>query len=271
MTSYLRSPGQASNNFALGSPSAPRPKGLFFVRFRRGIEDTGGSQPTESQRGNDFGFVVKSVDQPKLNIKTEELSQYNKKRQVHTAYEVSPVTITLIDTKEGVARRLWQAYLSHYFGDFRHDPQSNDWSPDQIASEMNNWQTGYGRVLPKDGTSESARFFFETIDIFQVYGGVFTKTTLINPRILSFDPDELDYEQMTPSMYRMQVTYETIHFQDSTALSEDTEILHIFGDSTQMGGNPIDYPDSQPAISTWTTAIPPYGTGDGALCSVVGR
>jgi hypothetical protein len=263
MTSYLRTPGQTTSAYGLGTPNAARPRGLFFVRFRKaniqGSDTTNQNRQSEN-RGNEFGFVVKSLDQPKISIKTEEISQYNKKRQVHTGYDVSPITITLIDTMNGVARVLWQDYLRHHFGDFSHNPDALDWQPDQLTPEMNGGM--YGLVLPETDI-EADRYFFHTIEIIQVYQAVFTKTILVNPRILSFDPDDLDYEQMTPSSFRMQVTYETVLFEESRSLRNDPELLDLFGHPS-LEGNPIDLPNVEPPVSDWVLQEAPFGFGDGA-------
>lgn len=231
MTAYLQTPGQASINFGLGTLNAARPKGLFFVRFRRPASVT-----SDITQGNDFGFVVKSVDQPKITAKTEELTQYNKKRHVHTGYEVSPITITLVDTLKGTARTLWQSYLKYHYADFNHT-ESKDWYADQISNTMYGAKTGYGYQVPQGSSEadESARYYFDTIEIIQVYAGTFTKSILVNPRIMSFDPDELDYEQMGPSTFKMQVTYETVIYEELKKISSDSELAELFGQAGLKG------------------------------------
>jgi hypothetical protein len=258
MVSYLRTPGQASQNFGLGSANAIRPKGLFFVRFRRPEDQREGG---DAILGNDFGFVVKSLDQPKIAIKTEEVNQYNKKRHIHTSYDVSPITITLFDTMIGTARRLWHDYLRYHFGDFNHSVDSNKWTTDQLLDSGSD--TNFGFQLPPDGSPEDSRYYFHSIDIIQVYGGYFTKAVMVNPRILSFDPDDLDYEQMSPSTFRMQVTSETILFEDMAPLEQDSELLELFGEPG-LAGNPIDLPDQAAPPSNWSSQRAPFGTGDGA-------
>jgi hypothetical protein len=233
---YLRTPGQSAANYKLGTVSSIRPRGLFFVRFRSAITDSNGVNS-----GLDFGFNVKSAELPKITAKTEDLTQYNKKRVIHTGYDTSPVTIVLNDTVKGTARKLWQSYLRNTFADFNHsDPSA--WNSDTLQSTMLGDNIGFGFVTPdKDGAfGESARYYFETIEIYQVFGGTFTTTTLVNPRIQQFDADTLDYEDMAPMTFRMQLTYEAVLYKELQRLSDNRELYDIFRDTEGFGGDPYE-------------------------------
>jgi hypothetical protein len=270
MTSYLRTPGQSAINYGLGTLNAARPKGLFFVRFRSPMVT-----PSGESQGNAFGFVVKNIDQPKITAKTEELTQYNKKRVIHTGYDLAPVNITLIDTLAGTARKLWQSYMSYHFGDFRHT-DIRDWRSDQINNSMFGDKIGYGYQTPDSNgeLGEDGKYYFDSIEIIQVYAATFTKVILVNPRIQSFDPDVLDYEEMGPSTFRMSLIYESVMYQELTQLSSDQELMELFG-QPGLEGDLLEVEGLGPTIfggfgSDVTGAINDAFTVGNALSDIVG-
>lgn len=235
MTKYLRSPRQATSVFDLGGAQTPRPKGLFVVRFRRGDSSKG-----TSYWQRDLGFLVKSIDQPTISPKTEEVNQYNKKRQVFTGYTINPVNMSLFDTADGMALQMWTEYAKHHFGDF--SQRAENYQYDLLDEKsMRGADIGYGFL----GTNE--QFFFTAIDIYQVFRNAYTKTTLVNPKITSFDPEDLDYEQMNVSMYRVTLAYEAVIYHSDGApqsIDADSDLaaafkdIRLHGDIIEVSGPP---------------------------------
>ncbi|RYD40490.1 MAG: hypothetical protein EOP83_35190, partial [Verrucomicrobiaceae bacterium] len=127
---FIRSPRQASQIFGLEGARAPRQKNLFVVNFRK-AGDTTSTGISDGTWNKDLGFLVKSVDRPSVDPKVEELNQYNKKRQVNTGYKIGTTRITVYDTADSMAMRMWAEYSKYYFGDFRHATQAaTDWGYD---------------------------------------------------------------------------------------------------------------------------------------------
>jgi hypothetical protein len=82
-TPILRSPQQAANTFS--QPGGfPRQRNVYIIRFIPNGGQTNFSNLT---------FAAKSIERPKINPKTEELHQYNKKRQVYTGFKIEPVRV----------------------------------------------------------------------------------------------------------------------------------------------------------------------------------
>jgi hypothetical protein len=218
----LRSSHQASRTFDIG---ALRPRGLFYVVFNR----AGAVEPWQ----RDIGFLVKSLDQPKVQPKTEELNQYNKKRQIYTGYELSPVAISIYDTADSTVTKMWSQYTKFFFGDFKQT--ADNFSFDQLGHNMLGDDIGYGLVLPENNAADeqNSQFFFDTIDIYKVFAQEYTKTTLVRPRISSFDPDDLDYSQMEALTFRMSFVYEAVLYANDGAtlpISGDPHLSAIFSD-----------------------------------------
>jgi hypothetical protein len=110
LTAFQQSPIAASQVF--GSAGVPRQHHTYIVRFQPNNQSM---QTTEAAA---LTFAVKRCDRPKVQIKTEELNQYNKKRQVYTGFKLDPVRISFYDTADGAAQNMWQTYAQYYFGDF---------------------------------------------------------------------------------------------------------------------------------------------------------
>ncbi len=221
----VRSSHQASRIYDVAGPGAVRPRGLFYVVFRRA------AAPENWQR--DVGFLVKSLDQPKVQPKAEELNQYNKKRQIYTGYDLSPVNMTIYDTADSTVTQMWSQYSKFFFGDFHQ--QEAAYVFDQLDQKMNGEDIGYGLILPDDTETDerNSQFFFTAIDIYKVFANEYTKTTLVNPRITSFDPDDLDYSQMEALTFRLSFAYEAVLYENDGSplpISNDPHIEEIFGD-----------------------------------------
>jgi hypothetical protein len=208
----LASPDTASIVYGLDSFASPRPKGLFYIRFNRPVL-AGGSNWRQGH-----GFFAKAVDLPTVTPQVEELNQYNKKRIIHTGVKYNPISATFYDTVNSTAMQLWNEYAKYYFGDFNHANQTS-WNDDITAAKISDSEkTGFGFAARRatagmpDGLN--SQFFFETLEIYQVFGNTFVQTDIINPKINSFEPDGVDYEDMSPLTIRMSLTYEAIRYHN---------------------------------------------------------
>lgn len=269
----LRSPRQASNIFGLGGARPPRQKNLFVVNFRKNGDatTTSGSNSSSSLGtgtwNKDLGFLVKSVDRPSVEPKTEELNQYNKKRIIHTGYKIGQTRLTLYDTADSMAMRMWAEYSKYYFGDFRHQSTTSgtsntDFQFDTVLPEFKDTnKAGFG-FSPQSSTSTAATttsdytvpFFFDSISVYQVFGKKYVRFDLVNPKITSFDPDELDYSNSEVASFSMQIACEAVLYQNDFQpqdISSDSFLNEAFGDISRFNGDVHNYPgnDSTTAIS----------------------
>lgn len=238
-TRLLRTPGQASYTFDLNGHS-PRQKNVFFVRFVHG----------GSTWERDLGFMVKQTDRPSVTPNTEELNQYNKKRQVYTGYKINPVRIAFYDTVDNTAHRMWVDYSSHYFGDFRHNNAPGDWSHDIINNQMYGNDTGFGFAPLSNLNPDNANYFFQNIDIYQLYGKNYTKYSLINPRVVSFEPDDLDYANSEANVFSMSVQPEAVLYDNNgqpAPIESDAWLVEMFLDK-RLSGDTFDLPNDRPEV-----------------------
>jgi len=185
----------------------PKQKNVFLVRFHANGSQSGADIYALQQ----LSFVAKSIDRPKVNPKTEELNQYNKKRQVYTGFKLDPVRVQFYDSADGAAMKMWQQYSEYYFGDFY--PNRNvGYHYDVIGKEFFGGMN-YGFQPAKDGEGQ---FFFSSIELLHFNNNVVQVYLLTNPRITMFEPDDLDYENSGISIISMSFVYENLQYMTTT-------------------------------------------------------
>jgi len=169
----------------------PKPKFLFGVRFITQFNSPAFGQ--FSDQNGDVAFMVKTVDKPKIDFDVTVMNQYNKRRLVQTKIKYQPINMRFYDSVDERLSKFILSYMQHYYGD--HLAENVDqWSYDKISSEFNNGVDGWGyRGISQPGRSNSAPFMSH-IELYQFFGGNFSRWVFVNPLITSFDHDNVDAE-----------------------------------------------------------------------------
>ena len=96
------------DNFRL----APKQKFLYHVTLNLNENVINKILPGWVQRhSNEVNMLVKSVDMPKFNIQTETKNKYNRKKNLQTRIDYSPVNITFHDDNASIVTQLWRWYI----------------------------------------------------------------------------------------------------------------------------------------------------------------
>lgn len=204
---YLRDYTHAAKTF-LAEPGyimAPKLGFLFFVRIVF-------NQPGQSQNGETsktISVLCKGVDLPKFNVEFEELNKYNKKEVVPKKLRYEPVSLTFHDDVKNTIRDMWIAYNSYYCADAGVTPEA--WALDDTYAETRTFNR-YG--LDNNQTVK----FIKSIDIYSMGNHKYTKYSLINPLLTSFDFDHYDYSDGSKTMEtQIRAEYETVlYYEGST-------------------------------------------------------
>lgn len=250
----LRDSRLASNTFRLGSNAwdgVPKPKFLFYVRFMRsqGTGGTGaGTSTVDWSKG--LGLVVKNVDRPKVAFDVQTLNQYNKKRVVQSRVEYAPVSIKFHDTVDNKVFNMFEEYFRFYYGDPR---ATSDvaWQWDQYAQQLKTPGSGNWGFNPP-AVDPNFSYFFSRMEIYQLFGGKFARFDLINPKIVSFDPDELDYSNGSLGHeITMNLAFEGIVYQGNNQdLSGNGDLL----EEMKLNGSDYYLPAQSSSTAGGTTA-----------------
>lgn len=205
----------------------PRTKFQYFVMFNLTLSQEAikfNNIYFNSQSARSYAELVKRVDMPSMDIETEVLNQYNKKRISQKKINFNPINVTMHDVVDGKTLRFWELYYEWYFKDGVYKDQERD--GDILATgkmvggnlpylhkfkEFRNdiltdkFESSYGYNLDRIGNT---RYLFDSIDIFQVHGGKYSKVRLMHPRISAFKQTQLDQEQNGLCEVNFTIEYE---------------------------------------------------------------
>lgn len=191
---------------------APKHGFLFHVRFV--FNPPGRSQ--NGDRSKTISVLCKSADLPKFNIEFEELNKYNKKEVIPKKLKYEPVTLTFHDDVKNTIRDMWLAYNTYYVADAGITPEA--WAEDDTYLE-NRLFNRYG--LDNNQTVK----LIKSVDIYSMGNHKYTKYSLINPLITSFDFDRHEYSDGAKVMEtQIRLDYETVLYYEGS-----TESIPGFG------------------------------------------
>jgi len=118
---FLRDYQHASKIFRGGGYNfLPRPKFLFHVYFNLNTTEIPALKkifPPGTRDPSDIGILVKTIQLPTYQIKTDTLNQYNRKRLIQTQINYEPCQITFHDDNNDLIRSMWYNYFAYYYKD----------------------------------------------------------------------------------------------------------------------------------------------------------
>ncbi len=178
---------------------------LFHVRFE--FNPPGRSQMGEKSKT--ISVLCKSADLPKFNIEFDTLNKYNKKELIPKKISYETVTLTFHDDAKNTLRDMWLAYNTYYFADASVTPEA--WAQDDTYLENRPFNR-YGL-----DNNQSVKML-KSVDIYSMGNHTYTKYSLINPLITSFDFDKQDYSEGAKILeVQIRLDYETVlYYQGNT-------------------------------------------------------
>lgn len=210
----LRSPRIAQRVFGLDSPgqivrSVPRAKFMFKAEF---IASEAAQQMINRAPLNDatdirsVAFKVKQIDKPRINLKTSELNQYNKKKIAYTKVDYSDASLRIYDTVDNSMLALWVNYFTYFFGDSR-IKNDQDFLQGSVGPKFIDG-TGWGLRPISENTN-----FFDSIDVTAFYGQTITTFRYMNPKIISIDFQNKEYSSSDLEEITVNFQYEAIQYE----------------------------------------------------------
>jgi hypothetical protein len=211
----LRDPQHAArlftdNQFRL----APKQKFLFHVAFN--INEAACKDVNLVQRHrNEIGMLLKNIDLPGYDVTVETANQYNRKRKVQVTHKYKDITVAFHDDNMGVINQLWQNYYSYYYADSKSASKGGAFGKTAIKN-FNSIVAPYGLDNGSD------RPFFNYIMIYQMARHEFVSYKLINPVIISWAHNKMDYSSgNTPHDNTMTLGYEAVEYNVGQVNSQD--------------------------------------------------
>jgi hypothetical protein len=193
-----------------------------------------------------LALLVSEVQLPKFKITTETVNQYNRKTNVQTKLSYEPISFTFHDDVSNDTTGFWVNYYKYFYQDSRYSlSKLRAGFSDTKYSSIDN---PYGLNPSGD---RSRPYFLDSIDIFLLNSGVYTKVTIINPVITSWEHDSVSQKESTKTMTnKMSVVYEDVIYSQGSiqSPSQGDEYVTLFQD-------PAVYDDSPDPLTG--TQIPP--------------
>ena len=190
---------------------APKLKFLYHVTFYL-TSEAKSVIPEVAQYSSEIGMLVKQADLPKFTASVETKNKYNRKKNVQSRLDYSPVNIVFHDDDFGATTALLEAYYKYYFADGAHSLNNgaygNRLTGDTLydGSGTNSYKFGMDNNIPSVP-------FFDRIEIAQLSKKSFTKYTLVNPIISDWQHDTLDNtDGSSPMTNTITVNYDTVFY-----------------------------------------------------------
>lgn len=197
-----------TNNLEL----APKTKYLYHVNFNF-------NPPAIAALGIKkelLSVLVKTAELPKFNIQTDTLNQYNRKKITQVKVDYQPIQIKFHDDNSNVVQDLWEYYFAYHYA----DSTTAKFDPIRYAAYSRNAMDDIGgrpAGVYRYGYDTGNQFrFFNSIEIFQMTRGEWSRYVLVNPVILAWNHDSLDYSSSQTAEQTMTVGYEAVGYSNGS-------------------------------------------------------
>lgn len=172
----------------------PKFKFLFKVKF-----DGFPGQGTDASRAGEFYYFVHKVDRPKVVFNHQDVNYYNFRSRVLTSMQFTPMSMTFLDEIGNSVNFMFQRYLEATSG---------------MASGGYGIDSGFGASSStkpyKRGYSHGKKITVEQIFANGTHSNRFI---FLNPRIETFELDELSMEESAGSMATITFTYDALSME----------------------------------------------------------
>lgn len=191
---------------------APKHRFIFKVKFIF-------NEPYSTAINREFMYVVKEVDKPTVHFEYEEVNMYNFKTKVLKSIKHESLNMSFHDDIQNKVLDFFNAYRRAY------SPISN-LTHDQAAvfedSGMNFYEPGTGGInsgsmgLLANGNKNILKY----IEVIQVYAHGTRQNTFVftNPKIESFDFDNLSMESSEGNSLAVQFAYDALYVSDEATV-----------------------------------------------------
>ncbi len=216
------------------TPRYPALQHQFFATFS---VNTGQGYGT----ARELSFLIKRFTRPTVNIDTQELHQYNKRRTVQTGIHYTPLDLAFYDTNDRVIQQLFVDYNRWYYGDFDETKSDKSWIPDIVSPVFVTDGRGWG-FSPNMSLDPAMGYFFDRIDLYDVSpDGSFVLWRLIHPIIESWTLGADDYTSGEQKEIAFTFRYEGMdtiagHGQMGGMMLNDEFMLDEMSDHAELPG-----------------------------------
>ena len=199
---------------------APKSKFLYFVNFNFYKDDKhdvlAGFPKIQNRHRAEMNMLVKNVDLPQYRSSVEVKNAYNRKKNVQTCIDYTPVSMTMHDDNQGLTTMLMEAYYKYYYRDSNITDITASYDP------RSNYKDENGRSYRFGLDNDKMVPFFRSIKLYQFSRHEYTEYTLVNPIIESWGHDTMDQTDGSGiAENKMTINYEAVLYSRG-AVGEDS-------------------------------------------------
>ena len=199
---------------------APKSKFLYFVNFNFYKDDKhdvlAGFPKIQNRHRAEMNMLVKNVDLPQYRSSVEVKNAYNRKKNVQTRIDYTPVSMTMHDDNQGLTTMLMEAYYKYYYRDSNITDITASYDP------RSNYKDENGRSYRFGLDNDKMVPFFRSIKLYQFSRHEYTEYTLVNPIIESWGHDTMDQTDGSGiAENKMTINYEAVLYSRG-AVGEDS-------------------------------------------------
>jgi len=233
----------------------PKMAFMYFVKFNLNSKIT--NLVTSDWDPRFTALLTKSITLPKFKMATETINQYNRKTNVQTKLTYDPVQLELHDDRGGGTNGFWQNYYKYYYADSRYGDAGSKTKvyTSYADTKYTTIDHTYGLNTSIDATGAGQSYFLDSIYIFLLHKnnslnqGDYTKITLINPLISSWEHDQLAQSEGNKVMAnKMSIVYEDVIYETGSIVDIDSGVT-LFQDSAvydnTQSPNPLEGRDGK--------------------------
>lgn len=167
--------------------------------------------------GGEFYRYVHRCDKPRVRINHQDVNYYNFRTRVQTSVTYDPLTMSFLDDISNSVNEFFTGYMAKRTG----TAQGN-------ASIMDGFGNSGSSKPYKNGYSEGKAIIIEQIF---ANGTRSNRFTFVNPRIESFDFDELNMEDSNGNMVNITFSYDAF-----TSETVNSSTLYSWGNTDLLKG-----------------------------------
>lgn len=232
----------------------PKFKFLFKVKFE-------GFSPADNPTSN-FYYYVHRIDKPKIRLQHTDVNYYNFRTRVLTHTSFDPLTITFLDEIGNTVNEFFVAYMKNKSG------QANgNWGINQGHGQASSSfpydspKNGrIGQTPANKGYADGKQIIVEQIFANGTTGNRFF---FINPRIESFDFDELNMDDNAGSSLTCTFSYDALRCETNETGREGGNLLYTWGKTDLLRAGGTSGPENAGQTSGNEVLISPGGSASG--------
>lgn len=191
----------------------------------------------------EVGFMVKSVDLPRIEFDVSDHNQYNRTVQNINSVSYSPVTMTLHDDSDNNVRNFLATYYSYYIADGMsidkrgNTPKDSRWtqrdeSGVRPAYRENFAESGGSWGLDGYFANNGGKNIIKDIRIYSLSKGLASEYVLINPTITEINHNRHNVDNNALREHNITIKYEAVSYSDRKA-TDVPDFGRVFYDRKQ--------------------------------------